>query len=80
MADEQLRARIAQVLRDLLKLPEETPVEGLSRANCANWDSIAQLMLVTILEDAFEIEFTTDDYAGMVAFEGVAQTVRAKLG
>ena len=48
-------------------------VEGASMGTCAKWDSIGQMSLIAVLEDAFGIEFEPDEVMAFTSYdEGLA--------
>lgn len=44
-------------------------VEGLSMENCDKWDSIGQMSLIAVLEDAFEIELDPEEVMAFTSYE-----------
>ena len=51
--------------------PED--VEGASMESCAKWDSIGQMSLIAVLEDAFGIELEPDEVMSFTSYnEGLA--------
>jgi len=76
---DDINQKIATLLRSLLDLPLDAPVEELSRAACGKWDSLVQVALIALLEDSFDVEFVIDDYPGMESFSGISSALKAKL-
>lgn len=51
--------------------PEE--VEGASMESCPKWDSIGQMSLIAVLEDAFGIELEPDEVMAFTSYgEGLS--------
>ena len=44
-------------------------VEGLSMEKCEKWDSIGQMSLIAVLEDAFEIELDPEEVMAFTSYE-----------
>ena len=44
-------------------------VEGLSMEKCDKWDSIGQMSLIAVLEDAFEIELDPEEVMAFTSYE-----------
>ncbi|MBR4338237.1 MAG: acyl carrier protein [Bacteroidaceae bacterium] len=44
-------------------------VEGLSMEKCDKWDSIGQMSLIAVLEDAFEIELEPEEVMAFTSYE-----------
>lgn len=51
-----------------LEIPMEE-VEAATMESVAKWDSIGQMSLVAIIEDAFGIEFEPDEVMQFISFE-----------
>ncbi len=58
--------------------PEEIGAEASPRT-IENWDSLQHLNLALALEQEFDVQFTTDDIAGMTDFARVVATVQKRL-
>ena len=53
-ADQVLRT----VFAEIFELPVEEGTEGLTPENCATWDSLNHLRLITEIEGKFGVEFS----------------------
>jgi len=58
---------------------ESAPARGRTKVNCASWDSLVQIQLVSTMEQEFGIRLSEEDAAGLNSFESAAQIVREKL-
>jgi acyl carrier protein len=54
--------KLAAVFRDVFDLPE-LEIDGLTRTNFPEWDSLAQVKLVIEIEEEFGVKFTIDQVA-----------------
>ncbi|MBP5769833.1 MAG: acyl carrier protein [Bacteroidaceae bacterium] len=50
-----------------LEIPVEQ-VEGLTMEGCDKWDSIGQMSLIAVLEDAFGIELAPDEVMAFTSY------------
>lgn len=50
-----------------------------SQDTCDNWDSLHHLMLISELEEAFDVEFEPEEMAAMKDFTKVKATLQSKL-
>lgn len=50
-----------------------------SQDTCDNWDSLHHLMLISELEDAFDVELEPEEIAEMKDFAKVEAILQAKL-
>lgn len=62
--DDKLR----QVFVDVLALSADTEVETLSYRGIEEWDSVAHMLLVGELENAFDIMLETQDVIDMSSY------------
>lgn len=58
-----------------LEIPMEE-VETATMESVDKWDSIGQMSLVAIIEDAFEIEFEPDEVMQFTSFEAGKEILR----
>ena len=48
---------------------EEDQLKGLQYQDIASWDSVGHMGLISALEDAFDIQFETDDIVEFNSYE-----------
>jgi acyl carrier protein len=72
--------RLTAIFQDVLDRPG-LEIDGLSRSNSPEWDSLAHIKLILAIEEEFEIKFTigqvaeigsTAEIRGLLAARGVA--------
>jgi hypothetical protein len=73
-------SRIEDIFRVVVGVPEGGPLGGVSRANEARWDSLAQVSLVMALEQEFGITLPLAERAAMSTFPAVVAAVARGLG
>ena len=56
--------------------PSEIPLA--SNTSVANWDSLATVTLISVIEEEFGVSFTIDDYDYVVSFELVRECLEGK--
>ena len=57
----------------------EAEVASASQATVAEWDSVAAITLVNVIEDEFGVELDPDDLADLDSFEKVCSYVETRL-
>ena len=62
------RARYNKAFMDSLDVEEEQ-LAGLSYQDVPAWDSVGHMGLISELEDAFDIQFETDDIVDFNSYE-----------
>lgn len=58
------------VFMDTFRITEDKLTAELSILTLENWDSLAQMNLITALEDAFNIMMEPDDIIELSSYEG----------
>lgn len=57
--------------------PEE--IRRASSTSVANWDSLATVTLVAVIEEEFGVAFTPEEYEQVVSFELTRQCLEGKV-
>jgi acyl carrier protein len=63
MTAEEKRARLQEIFREALDLPELRLTEDFSMADCPVWDSVATVQIVLATEAAFNVRLPTEKVA-----------------
>lgn len=74
-----MEEKIRQIMADVFLVELSEITENTSPDNIAKWDSLAQLNLVTSLEEEFEIVLTEDQIIEMLNFKLVVEVVKESL-
>jgi acyl carrier protein len=69
---------ILDVFSEGLGVPRERLSDETSPDNTSEWDSLAAMTLVTLLEERFSLELTTAEIMRMRSIGAVRQTLRAR--
>jgi len=73
---ERLAACFAAVFSDL----EGVDITRASVDSLANWDSVATVTLITVVEEEFNIATEIDDPAQFDSFQGILEYLRRQIG
>lgn len=65
--------RIRMIVSDVLEIDPERVQEGSRQADLAEWDSLAQLRLVTALEQEFGVRPTMREIAELTSIPAIAR-------
>lgn len=65
--------RIRMIVSDVLEIDSERVQEGSQQADLAEWDSLAQLRLVTALEQEFGVRPTMREIAELTSIPAIAR-------
>jgi len=71
-----MEERIKQIMADVFLVDISEINEDTSPQNLVQWDSLAQLNLITALEEEFDIALTNDQVVEMLNFKLVLMTVK----
>lgn len=69
--------KILSIMKEVLD--ESTLEVTCSQETCENWDSLHHLMLMSELEDAFDVELDLDEMAQMKSFAEIKMMLESKL-
>ena len=72
--------KLKQIFAGVLNLPPEQVTPELSPENCAAWDSLNAIILVTEIEKAFNIKFTFNEAMAVKNFGDAIKLVQSKGG
>lgn len=70
--------RLQRVFRQVLSLPGEADVRGLSAGEADSWDSIAHINLILAVEQEFGVGLTADEASGALSFREMLRLVESK--
>lgn len=68
-----------KIFAEVFTIPENTVIDAMKLSEISSWDSLAHMMLITRLEEVYQIEFTGDDIADMASV-GDARSALRKCG
>lgn len=78
MKGEAQRERIRQIMSGVLEIDPDAINDRATPEDVARWDSLNHLRLISALEDAFGISFTTREASGIDSFEKIVSAVESK--
>jgi acyl carrier protein len=53
--------------------------ENIVRSECSEWDSLKQVEIVFIVEDAFNINFSSEDLDKLISIDAFEHVIRKKI-
>ena len=71
--------KLVNAFADALMIEKEQVTDGLKYQSIPNWDSISHMILITNIEDAFNISLSTDDVIAMSSV-AIAKDIISKHG
>ncbi len=67
--------KLVSTVADVLQIPPESVQETTSMENCSQWDSLRHFSLILAVEDAFGVQFSSEDIPSLTQ----VATLRAKV-
>lgn len=75
-----MQERLQTLIAEILDLPTARITADLRRESTDAWDSMNHLRLITALEQAFGVQLTMDEIAGIESASQLEQIIRAHGG
>jgi acyl carrier protein len=72
-------ARLEELFRIVVGLPDEMPVADLQRAREPRWDSLAQVNLLVAVEEELGVTLSLDERARIDSFAALVAAVDRRL-
>jgi acyl carrier protein len=79
MKSTEVMARFEPIFRDLFDEYDGPVVPSLAAKDVAQWDSLANVQLVVMVEKAFGVRFASTEIAGLKNLGSLAELVAAKM-
>jgi acyl carrier protein len=70
--------KLKQIFASVLNIKIDQVVNELSPDNCAAWDSLNAIILVTEIEKGFNLKFSFDEVMGVKNFEDAVKLISSK--
>lgn len=67
--------KVADILRDVLDVPELPVTEDITMEDVEDWDSVAQMTIMSALESEFKIELSLDKIVAMTSVRSIVDAV-----
>jgi acyl carrier protein len=74
----QIEDSLADIFRIILNDPNLRLSNELTAADVDGWDSLTHVMIISMIETRFGIQFTLKDLLCMESIGDIADTIRAK--
>ena len=73
-----MKNKIFKIMKALLEVNDESMLQTLTVDNCAKWDSLKHLELITSLENKFNVVFELDEVINMTNFSSICDIIEKK--
>jgi len=76
MGDEdEVTTGVRELLAQVLDVPSASIGPDFSAASAPSWTSLNHLMLISQVESAFGVFFTSEEIRGLTSFDGIVKAV-----
>ena len=76
---ENINEKLNLILENILELDGSEEIESLSMISYPNWDSLAQLSIISALEDEFSIKISIKDFEMLSSYKSIKNMLTEKL-
>ena len=73
-----MKDRLRIIIGNIFDIPIEEINEEISPNNCEKWDSLNQLVLLTAIEEEFEVEFSYEEVLKIADFKSIIDILEDK--
>tara|TARA_B100001057_G_scaffold315230_1_gene315331 strand:- start:1337 stop:1588 length:252 start_codon:yes stop_codon:yes gene_type:complete len=72
------KERICSILSEILKISLGKDDEDIEMNKVPQWDSVAQLLIISSLEDEFKIQFSSSEISKLVDLKSIIKMIENK--
>ncbi len=77
--DSEVKSKLKSIFQKVFELDTSHEVENLSNENFIEWDSLAQLTLVSTIQDEFSMRIKPKDFQRFTSFQNI-YSILEKMG
>ena len=70
--------KLRTILRTILEVSDDVPVEFVQQITCRRWDSLAQVTMVAAIEGEFKVCITGPEYERLTSFSAIQLLLEEK--
>jgi len=79
MDPAEIAPRVRDLLAQVMDVPPASVGPGFSSESTAAWTSLNHLMLISQLEDEFEVIFSNQEIRDLISFDRIVEAVGRRL-
>jgi len=77
--NQEIIAKITPIFRNALETPDLVLTREMDANQVENWDSLNHISLIIAIEEAFSIEFDTEELIGLATVGEMIDLIETKL-
>jgi len=70
--------KLRSILRTILEVSDDVPIEHVRQISCRRWDSLAQVTMVAAIESEFKVCITGREYERLTSFSAIQLLLEEK--
>lgn len=76
----EIEQRLANCFATVFSNLGESEIHRASHTSVANWDSLATITLISVIEEEFDLSVPPEDFEYMVSFPLILECVKRRTG
>ena len=76
----EIQGRLTSCFATVFPSLSEGEIQRASHSSVANWDSLATVTLVSVIEEEFSVAIPPEDFEYMISFELVLDCLKRRTG
>ncbi len=72
--------RVAQCFQSVFPALPVEQIAGASTASTSIWDSVAQVTLLSVLSEEFQVDFEVEDFERLGSYARIVEYLEGKVG
>jgi acyl carrier protein len=77
--ETEVEKKLSEIFKIVLDLPDDAETKNIRRINEVNWDSLAQVTLVTALESEFGIQLDHSEAERLTSYQSTLLLLTEKI-
>jgi acyl carrier protein len=76
--NSQISEKINSILSEILKISIDKTEDEIEMNKVPQWDSVAQLLIISSLEDEFKIQFSSSEISKLIDLKSITEIIENK--
>ena len=77
--DDTSHKKLNGIFKEILELEEDDNLENITRINCSNWDSLANVSLIAAISNEFDIELEISEMEFFTSVKSIKLLLEEKI-
>jgi acyl carrier protein len=76
--NSQISEKINSILSEILKISIDKTEDEIEMNKVPQWDSVAQLLIISSLEEEFKIQFSSSEISKLIDLKSITEIIENK--